>query len=173
MMTLGKKIAQTRKELNLSQEQLAEKLSVSRSAVAKWESDNGMPDIDNLKVLSGVLNIPIDELLDNHLPNIDSTQQKYNSINLQNENTKKETGDEKNDETKNNAYNVDIQRNRDEDKNVSARTKYLEPYIGKCCTINLTDWNDGVVDADLMMKTTILQTGTFVKCSLRIRLISI
>ena len=44
-MTFGEKLKCARKEAGLSQEQLAEKLSVSRSAVAKWESDKGMPDV--------------------------------------------------------------------------------------------------------------------------------
>lgn len=64
-MTLGEKITERRKMENLSQNQLAEKLSVSRSAVAKWESDKGLPDIENLKILSKVLNISIDALLEN------------------------------------------------------------------------------------------------------------
>ena len=46
-MTLGEKIKEARKNTGLSQEQLAEKLAVSRSAIAKWESDKGLPDIDN------------------------------------------------------------------------------------------------------------------------------
>jgi len=62
---IGTIIAQKRKEQGMSQEQLAEKLLVSRSAVAKWESDNGTPDIENLKALSKVLNVSIDELVGN------------------------------------------------------------------------------------------------------------
>ncbi|MGG3822658.1 helix-turn-helix transcriptional regulator [Geobacillus thermodenitrificans] len=46
-MTLGEKIKKARIEAGLSQEQLSEKLGVSRSAVAKWESGKGLPDIDN------------------------------------------------------------------------------------------------------------------------------
>ncbi|MDH8676906.1 helix-turn-helix transcriptional regulator [Fusibacter bizertensis] len=63
---LGEKIAKKRKMMNLSQEELAKRLSVSRSAIAKWESDKGIPDIENLKALSRVLNISIDSLLDNY-----------------------------------------------------------------------------------------------------------
>ena len=62
-MTFGEKLKNARKEAGLSQEQLAEKLSVSRSAVAKWESDNGMPDVSNLKAMASLLNISIDYLL--------------------------------------------------------------------------------------------------------------
>ena len=63
-MTLGEKIKEARKKCNMSQEQLAEKVNVSRSAVAKWETDKGAPDIENLKALSHFLNISIDTLLD-------------------------------------------------------------------------------------------------------------
>ncbi len=64
IMTFGEKLKNARKEAGLSQEQLAEKLSVSRSAVAKWETDNGMPDVNNLKAMASLLNTSIDYLLD-------------------------------------------------------------------------------------------------------------
>ena len=63
-MTLGEKIKEARKQCGLSQEQLAEKMRVSRSAIAKWETDKGLPDIDNLKALAGFLNVSVDYLLD-------------------------------------------------------------------------------------------------------------
>lgn len=63
-MTLGEKIREARKRCGLSQEQLAEKLCVSRSAIAKWETDKGLPDIGNLKTLSRLLNVSVDHLLD-------------------------------------------------------------------------------------------------------------
>lgn len=62
-MTLGEKLKEARKQAGLSQEQLAEKLGISRSAVAKWETDKGIPDVDNLKALSGLLSVSIDYLL--------------------------------------------------------------------------------------------------------------
>ena len=64
-MTLGEKIKEARKQCGLSQEQLAEKMAVSRSAVAKWETDNGLPDVENLRALAALLNVSIDYLLDN------------------------------------------------------------------------------------------------------------
>ena len=64
-MTLGEKIKEARKQAGLSQEQLSEKLGVSRSAVAKWETDKGIPDVENLKALSSMLSVSIDFLLDN------------------------------------------------------------------------------------------------------------
>ena len=63
-MTLGEKIKEARKQCGLSQEQLAEKLAVSRSAVAKWETDKGIPDVENLKALAQLLNGSVDYLLD-------------------------------------------------------------------------------------------------------------
>ena len=63
-MTFGEKLKQARQKAALSQEQLSEKLHVSRSAVAKWETDKGMPDIDNLKAVSQLLGVSIDYLLD-------------------------------------------------------------------------------------------------------------
>lgn len=64
-MTLGEKIKEARKQSGLSQEQLSEKLGISRSAVAKWETDKGIPDVENLKALSKLLGVSIDYLLDN------------------------------------------------------------------------------------------------------------
>lgn len=63
-MTLGEKIRAARRKCGLSQEQLAEKMSVSRSAIAKWETDKGLPDVGNLKVLARLLNVSVDQLLD-------------------------------------------------------------------------------------------------------------
>ena len=73
-MTFGEKLKNARKEAGLSQEQLAEKMSVSRSAVAKWEAGNGMPDVNNLKVMSTLLNVSVDYLLD------DDKQISFNEI---------------------------------------------------------------------------------------------
>lgn len=63
-MTFGEKLRKARKEIGLSQVQLAEKINVSRSAVAKWDSDKGMPDVSNLKVMAQLLNVSVDYLLD-------------------------------------------------------------------------------------------------------------
>ena len=64
-MTLGQKLKEIRKKFNLSQEQLAEIMNVSRQAITKWENDNGLPDISNLTELSKVFNLTVDYLLDN------------------------------------------------------------------------------------------------------------
>ncbi len=66
-MTLGEKLKDGRKNAGLSQEQLAEKLCVSRAAVAKWETDKGLPDIMNLKAIAKLLDVSIDYLVDDGL----------------------------------------------------------------------------------------------------------
>lgn len=62
---LSEKLKVLRKQARMSQEQLAEKLGVSRQAVTKWETAAGVPDIDNLRALSSLFGVSIDELLDN------------------------------------------------------------------------------------------------------------
>jgi transcriptional regulator with XRE-family HTH domain len=62
-MSLGKKIQELRKQNNLSQEQLAEKLLVSRQAVSKWELDQSVPDTDKVILLSDLFEISTDYLL--------------------------------------------------------------------------------------------------------------
>ena len=61
--TLGTRISNLRKEKGLTQEELAEKLYVSRTAVSKWESGRGYPNIDSLKAISGFFSVTVDELL--------------------------------------------------------------------------------------------------------------
>ena len=62
-MEFGEKIQKLRNENKWTQEQLAEKLYVSRTAVSKWESGKGYPNIDSLKEIAKLFNITIDELL--------------------------------------------------------------------------------------------------------------
>ena len=62
-MTLGERIKRYRQMQGLSQEELAEKINVSRQAITKWENDNGIPDIDNLIALSKIMGITLDELV--------------------------------------------------------------------------------------------------------------
>ena len=63
-MVIGKFISQKRKEKNLTQEQLAEKLGVSNKTVSKWETGKCMPDYSVVKNLCEELGITIAELMD-------------------------------------------------------------------------------------------------------------
>lgn len=58
-MTLGQQIKQARENKNLSQEELAEKLGVSRQAVSKWENDTAIPQGINRETLSQILNLDL------------------------------------------------------------------------------------------------------------------
>lgn len=62
-MNLAEKLKALRRQAGMSQEKLAEKLGVSRQAVTKWETDSGVPDIENLRAISGIFDVSIDELL--------------------------------------------------------------------------------------------------------------
>ena len=62
-MEFGEKIQKLRKKNSWTQEQLAEKLYISRTAVSKWESGKGYPNIDSLKDIAKVFNKTIDDLL--------------------------------------------------------------------------------------------------------------
>ena len=62
-MDFNEKLQQLRTKSGLTQEQLAEKVFVSRVAVAKWESGRGYPNLDSLKSLAKIFNISIDDLL--------------------------------------------------------------------------------------------------------------
>lgn len=61
--TLGKRIMQHRKRLNMTQDQLAEKLNVTAQAVSKWENDQSCPDINMLPRLAELFHCTIDELM--------------------------------------------------------------------------------------------------------------
>lgn len=66
-MKLGENILKLRKKCNLSQEQLGEKVNVTRQTISNWELGETQPNPEQLKLLSKALNTSIDELLDNDI----------------------------------------------------------------------------------------------------------
>lgn len=62
-MGLGRKIAELRKQNNLSQQDLANKLNVSNKTISKWECGNSVPDIEILNSLAKIFNVSIDKLV--------------------------------------------------------------------------------------------------------------
>ncbi|MBO5500480.1 MAG: helix-turn-helix transcriptional regulator [Clostridia bacterium] len=62
-MEFNEKLQQLRKRKGMTQEELAEVLYVSRTAVSKWESGRGYPNIDSLKAIATFFHVTIDELL--------------------------------------------------------------------------------------------------------------
>ena len=73
-MTLGDKIKNLRTNAGFTQETFSEKINVSRSAIAKWESNKGIPEISNLKLISELFDISLDELL-NDQPTISNVNE--------------------------------------------------------------------------------------------------
>ena len=71
-MTFGNKIAQCRKNLNITQDALAQKLGVTNQAVSKWESDQCCPDVMLLPKIADIFGISLDELFgreqQSHIP---------------------------------------------------------------------------------------------------------
>ena len=63
MMEFNEKLQELRKKKGLTQEELAEVLYVSRTAISKWESGRGYPSIDSLKAIARFFGLTVDELL--------------------------------------------------------------------------------------------------------------
>lgn len=62
-MDFGDRLKQIRTSQGLSQEQLAEKIGVSRQAITKWETKRGLPDVENMIILAEIFKITLDELV--------------------------------------------------------------------------------------------------------------
>jgi len=77
-MSFSEKLKNARREKDLSQEQLAELLNVSRQAVSKWEQDNGYPETEKLIQLAKTLDVSLDSLL------LDSGKQQEGETNNKN-----------------------------------------------------------------------------------------
>ncbi|MBQ4624424.1 MAG: helix-turn-helix transcriptional regulator, partial [Clostridia bacterium] len=62
-MEFGEKLQELRKQKGLTQEELAQSLYVSRTAISKWESGRGFPNIESLKAISSFFSVSLDDLL--------------------------------------------------------------------------------------------------------------
>ena len=80
-MEFNEKLQELRKSRGLTQEELAEALFVSRTAISKWESGRGYPNLDSLKEISKYFSITIDELLSGD--KLISIAEKENQSNIQ------------------------------------------------------------------------------------------
>ncbi len=69
-MEIGNKILELRKKNNITQEELAEKVGVSRQTISKWELGETAPDLKQAKELSKIFNVSLDELVDNDLKEV-------------------------------------------------------------------------------------------------------
>ena len=126
-MTFGEKLKEARKKIGLSQEQFAEKLNISRSAVAKWESDIGIPDVSNLKSIAKLLNVSIDSLLDVETDTITETDTSAEA------DTSAETD-----------TSADAAVQIETDASIENSFEKCPEYEGYYQTIELVGWNDDV-----------------------------
>lgn len=62
-MELGEKLQQLRKQKGMTQQELADRLYVSRTAISKWESGRGYPSIESLKAIAALFSVTVDDLL--------------------------------------------------------------------------------------------------------------
>lgn len=62
-MNFSEKLKEIRKNEGLSQEQLADKIGVSRQAITKWETGKGLPDVENMVIIAEIFKLTLDELL--------------------------------------------------------------------------------------------------------------
>ena len=69
-MELGEKILELRKKMNFSQEELAEKVNVTRQTISKWELGETCPDIKQAKELSKIFSISLDEMVGNDISEV-------------------------------------------------------------------------------------------------------
>lgn len=84
-MEFNKKLQELRKQKGLTQEELAEALFVSRTAVSKWESGRGYPNIDSLKAIAKLFSVTIDDLLSSgEVLSIAEEEQKEKQAHLRN-----------------------------------------------------------------------------------------
>jgi transcriptional regulator with XRE-family HTH domain len=85
-MTIGETIQKYRKELEMSQEELGQKLLVSRQTISLWEKNQTVPTIDNLIRLKDVFGVSVDTILgiENKSPKEQKLPKKTTDFNLQN-----------------------------------------------------------------------------------------
>ena len=106
-LELVEKLQKLRKDNNLSQEQLAEKIGVSRQAISKWERGEATPDSDNLICLAKIYNISLDELI---------SSKENNNMNEESKKTKSST-------KKSNKHKPDINELDDEPTDTNTKVK--------------------------------------------------
>ncbi len=162
-MNIGEKLKAYRKENNLTQEAFAEILNVSRQAITKWESNIGIPDIENLNSISIVMNVSLDSLINNTVWNKENDSYIYKS------NTEYDIGEIKNfDISLNNANNVIVEGVESEKLKVSLLSNKLSN-LEKDIKIKLDDIKNKI-DLDIYMKENIIKSDLLKELDIKIQL---
>lgn len=83
-MQFGKRLKTSRKNKNLTQEDVAKEFCVSRQTISSWENENSYPDIDSLVKLSNLYDVSLDIILkeDNGMKEYMKKKEAFNSTNL-------------------------------------------------------------------------------------------
>lgn len=92
-MSTAEKILSQRKRKGISQEELANELNVSRQAVSKWESNQSIPDMEKIILLSNYFGVTTDYLLKNDIEFTEHNDNKYGS-NVESQALKNEVSEE-------------------------------------------------------------------------------
>ena len=80
-MNIGEKIYELRTKANISQETMGLDLGVSRQAVSKWETNQSVPDLENLKIIANYFNVQLTDLIDENIDSIEIKTKEVNTIN--------------------------------------------------------------------------------------------
>lgn len=86
-MELGNRIKKCRESINLSQEELADKIYVSRQTISNWENNKSYPDINSLKLLSNVFDVSLDNFIKGDIEEMkkkisDNDLKEYNRLSI-------------------------------------------------------------------------------------------
>ena len=90
-MKFHEKLYAVRKKAGMTQNDLAEKMNVSRQAVSRWEMGTAMPDVENLVAMSDLFGVSLDYLLKDHA----ASAQQAEMLDIQHEKAEKEKSDQK------------------------------------------------------------------------------
>lgn len=89
MMIFAEQLKKLRQEKNISQEELAQQLFISRQAISKWENGDATPDLENLAKLAELLSVTIDELVTGKEPVVEKIEKPMNAWEFLNEESKR------------------------------------------------------------------------------------
>ena len=144
-MDFGDKLKQYRINEGLSQEQLAEKIGVSRQAITKWETKRGLPDVENMIILAELFKLTLDELVLSEVKRQENKPVIYESETAYDIDTQKHF-----DINLGSARTITLKTGYDEKIRIRLSSETLED-IGSLFKIKL-DEKKGKLDVDLMNK---------------------
>lgn len=144
-MDFGDKLKQYRVAQGLSQEQLAEKIGVSRQAITKWETKRGLPDVENMIILAELFKLTLDELVLSEVKKQENQPQIFVSETVYDIDTQKHF-----DINLGGARSITLKTGSDEKIHIRLSSETLED-IGTLFKIKL-DEKKGRLDVDLLNK---------------------